>query len=399
MNDVVEMREVTIRTGNDRCTLVIDMTIKNHYVGAVVDSGAQVSRFYDSLSCRPGPVESIRLEVASASGVMVGCRVDGLEVDLGDGHENYSMTMYVANIIDNCILGLDDLKARKAVIDLSQGVLVVNETIVKGKYKYAEGTPVRTHKVRLVNDCHLFQNSGSRATVRIQTDDIHPVVVQARKNGPYLVPNTLLVQGEASIYIMNDSDSHIQLKDDMVVAVGQESLHIDEVSESDRLLTKWNCQSLLNQSNGSLHLDGIIGVEGEDNPLLTGNIGTISRVEKDEDIQELKSKAGQLDSNKLRDILIVCLPDQMKDMFQRIGEELSNDQLLRVYLLLISRDMLFSKGDTDLGTFTTVKHQNDTGNSRPIKQRMRRTPLGYANEEQVHLEKLLKMVYRPTQVE
>ena len=300
------------------------------------------------------------------------------------------MTMYVANITDNCILGLDYLKARKAVIDLSQGVLVVNDTIVKGKYKYAESTAVKTHKVRLVNDCHLFPNSVSRATVRIQTDDIHPVVVQARKNGPYLVPNTLLMPGDASLYIMNDSNSHIQLKEDMVVAVGQEALHIEEVSESDGLLTKWNGQSVLNQSNSSLHLDGIIGVEREDDPLLTGNSGTISRVEKDEDIQELKSKSGQLDSNKFRDILIVRLPDHMKDMFQRIGEELSNDQLLRVYLLLISRDMVFSQGDTDLGTFTAVKHHIDTGNSRPIKQRMRRTPLGYANEEQEHLEKLLK---------
>ena len=35
----------------------------------------------------------------------------------------------------------------------------------------------------------------------------------------------------------------------------------------------------------SLHLDGIIGVEGEDDPLLTGNSGTISRVEKDEEIK------------------------------------------------------------------------------------------------------------------
>ena len=44
---------------------------------AVVDSGAHVSvlsrRFYDSLSCRPRPVESIRLKGASASGVIVGC--------------------------------------------------------------------------------------------------------------------------------------------------------------------------------------------------------------------------------------------------------------------------------------------------------------------------------------
>ena len=193
-----------------------------------------------------------------------------------------------------------------------------------------------------------------------------------------------------SLYIMNDSDSHIQLKDDMVVAVGQEALHIEVVSVSDGLLTKWNGQSVLNPSNGSLHLDGIIGVEGEDNSLLTGNSGTISRVEKDEDTQELKSKSGQLDSNKFRDILIVRLPDHRKDMFQRIDEELSSDQLLRVYLLLISRDMVFSKGDTDLGTFTAVKHHIDTGISRPINQRMRQTPLGYANEEQEHLEKLLK---------
>ena len=78
----------------------------------------------------------------------------------------------------------------------------------------------------------------------------------------------------------------------------------------------------------------------------------------------------------------------MKEMFQRIGEEMSNDQLLRVYLLLISRDKVFSKGDTDLGTFTAVKHHIDIVNSKPIKQRMKLTPLGYAIEEQEHLEKI-----------
>ena len=69
--------------------------------------------------------------------------------------------------------------------------------------------------------------------------------------------------GNVSLYIINDSDSHIQLKDGMVVAVGQEALQIEEVSASDGLLMKWNGQSGLNQSNGSFHLDGIIGVEGE----------------------------------------------------------------------------------------------------------------------------------------
>ena len=92
---------------------------------------------------------------------------------------------------------------------------MVIDTIVKGKYKYAEGTPGLI-KLDWLTTVIFFPNSVTRATVRIQTDDIHPVVVQARKNGPYLVPNTLLMPWDASLYIMNDSDSPIQLKAGMV---------------------------------------------------------------------------------------------------------------------------------------------------------------------------------------
>ena len=90
--------------------------------------------------------------------------------------------------------------------------------------------------------------------------------------------------------------------------------------------------------------------EGQDNPLSTGNSGTISSVKKDE-CEELKLISGELYSNQFHDLLILLLPEHMKDMFQRIGEELSNDQLLRVYLLLISRDIVFSRRYTDLVTF------------------------------------------------
>ena len=159
---------------------------------------------------------------------------------------------------------------------------MVNDTIVKGMYRHAEGTPVMNHLVSLVNDCHRFLNSVSRAAARIQTGDIHPVVVKARKNGPYFVPNTLLMPGDVSLYIMNDSNSHIQLKDGIVVNIGQETLHIYGISASDGLLTKRNGKSALDKSNGSFYLDGIIRVEEEDNPLSTGNSGTISRVKKDD---------------------------------------------------------------------------------------------------------------------
>ena len=98
-------------------------------------------------------------------------------------------------------------------------------------------------------------------------------------------------------------------------------------------------------------------MEGEDNPLSTGNSRTISRVKKDDHLQELKSKSGEQYSNKYRDIF-----------------DYSSSRSYKRYL----------------GIFTAVKHHIDTGNSKPIKQRMRRTPLGYANEEQEHLEKFPK---------
>ena len=46
--------------------------------------------------------------------------------------------------------------------------------------------------------------------------------------------------------------------------------------------------------------------------------------------------------------------------------------------------------ETDLGLFTAIRLKINTGDARPIKQRVRRTPLGYADEEKAHLDSLLK---------
>ena len=58
-------------------------------------------------------------------------------------------------------------------------------------------------------------------------------------------------------------------------------------------------------------------MEGKDNPFSTRNSGTISRVKKVDALQEFKSKSGELDSNQFRDILIIRLPDYMKDMAKK----------------------------------------------------------------------------------
>ena len=50
---------------------------------------------------------------------------------------------------------------------------------------------------------------------------------------------------------------------------------------------------------------------------------------------------------------------------------------------------MFAKHDFDLGTVTAIQHTIDTGTAKPVKQRMRRTPACFANEEEELLKKML----------
>ena len=92
-----------------------------------------------------------------------------MNVDLGYGIRSYSMSMYVPDINDDCILGLDYLKARGAVIDLARGVLEVEGLLVTGKYKYANDTSSSIYRVCLSKRTHLWPNSVTRVFVTIQT--------------------------------------------------------------------------------------------------------------------------------------------------------------------------------------------------------------------------------------
>ena len=58
---------------------------------------------------------------------------------------------------------------------------------------------------------------------------------------------------------------------------------------------------------------------------------------------------------------------------------------------------MFAKSEFDLRKFNTIQHGIDTGTNRPVKQRIRRTPLGFAGEEEAQLKKMLGAgVIRPS---
>ena len=95
-------------------------------------------------------------------------------------------------------------------------------------------------------------------------------------------------------------------------------------------------------------------------------------------------------SGKVTHDNIVHLPDHLKGVYKESIAHLNHSQAEILAQVLGSYSDVFAESDFDLGNFTAIEHAIDTGDAKPIKQHMRRTPACFANEEEEHLTKMLK---------
>ena len=91
------------------------------------------------------------------------------------------------------------------------------------------------------------------------------------------------------------------------------------------------------------------------------------------------------------------LPVHLHALFEEAQSQLSHAETIALKSLLLEYADVFAQSDFDLGAFDAIKHTIDTGNSAPIKQRMRRTPIHFREAEDGHLDKMIQAgVIRPS---
>ena len=84
------------------------------------------------------------------------------------------------------------------------------------------------------------------------------------------------------------------------------------------------------------------------------------------------------------------LPEHLSGLFSRSVNNLDNSEQKQLKALLLEFQHIFSKGSGDLGCFSEIKHKINTGDERPVKQPMCRTPIGFEKEEEENLKLMLK---------
>lgn len=83
------------------------------------------------------------------------------------------------------------------------------------------------------------------------------------------------------------------------------------------------------------------------------------------------------------------IPEHLQELLTKSGEHLSSQEKVLLQDVLLSYSDVFAQNEFDLGNFTAIEHNIDTGDAAPIKQRLLRTPACYVGEEEKHLNKLL----------
>lgn len=108
------------------------------------------------------------------------------------------------------------------------------------------------------------------------------------------------------------------------------------------------------------------------------NIAEFSPVQVIRTVQEIKPKPPR------------NLPKHLTDLFERTSEGMSSTQKKQIASLLGKYGDIFSKSENDLGRTGIIKHKISVGDSRPIKQAMRRVPVHLQDEVDRQINQMLE---------
>ena len=312
---------------------------------AVVDTAAEVTivsdRVFQLLNPAPPTVRNVVLSTAGRDMRLKGAVVGPVTIKLGDS--NFSEEIYIAPISDDMLLGLDFLRRHAVDILIGSEELKLGTQSIPLMRGSTRG-PEKVAKVCLQHRVTIPPNSLKRITGVID-QRMEGFIIEPMSGLPALVPRTLHDTGpEVQLLVLNPTDRTVHLDGNSVLA---QAFEVEVVAPI--------------QSSPPEPEPGARTILEDENPEV---------------------------------------PEHLRDLYQRSAELLDPTQQVALKHLLIEYGDVFACDDFDLGDFTAIEHRVDTGTAAPIKQKMRRTPLRFADEERAHLQRMERAgVIQPSQSE
>ena len=425
--------DITICQLRSSSMLRVPVTVQGKNLKAVVDTAAEVTIISDAvfkeLEPKPPYLKKVILHTAGRDMKMDGFVAGPVALQMGTSI--FPEAVYVAPIQDDMLLGLDFL--------LRHGVDIKMDDLCLDFRGSGEKLPMEVErkltseskvaKVMVEKTTMIPPNSVLRLQCKI-SDNLPDYIIEPEGGLDVIVPRTLHSAGsKPKVCLINVTDSFIKVKRNQLVAkavpvcsvtqVSLEGLGQDDPVSDNKFVfqsgTEDSLESRDRDSGSHSQEENILSGAVQDDITSTDSFGCradeqqiggdspqnkVSGLSKELDItdtavadftqghqilqQDMAAKEGLKCPSASREI-----PDHLKDLFQRSIQHLNSEEQDQVADLLMEFEDVFAKSEYDLGDFSDIVHNIDTGSSKPIKQRMRRTPVNFAGEEKAHLEKML----------
>ena len=357
-SEKVNIREIQM-SRNEGWSLVVPIKVNNVECQAVIDTAAQVTvisdRIFKKMKCQPQVQEDVILKDATALNNIPAQLVKSVNFILGD--HIYNWNSYVAPLSDEVILGIDFLKENQGIVNLVDNQLTLNNKVIPAILKTSsQGQQQKICRVitkkKIVIPPHTMKMT--KGCVQQEIEGLCSFCPVASSH--FCSPHTLVRIGnkcQIPVNLWNHTDRYFTVKAGTVIGSCMEAEILENENKSPHYQIR-SCNVATSDHGG-----GLSGGRGDCDT-------------------ETKVK------------LCEQLPTHVQDMFRKSTSALSDSEASKFANLLMDFQDVFAKSDTDLGCFTAIKHTIDTGESSPVRQQMRRTPIGFQEEEEKHLKSMLE---------
>ena len=374
-NDSETLSEVIVghvsRIGSQTCVKIV---VQDQTVEALVDTGAQVTiiseRVYQKMLNPPPCIGKVKLRMANGDISQIGKKVGPVRVKLGKRW--YAFPVYVARLdaAEDMLLGYDILESQgHCLVDVIHGVLHFDGQVIQGVVKRPKSDDSEA-TVSVKRRVIIPPNSVKRVSCSM-SKELPDYVFEPSCHLKVIAPKTFRSgKTDPIVCLINTSDYQRIIPRGTRIgkafaACTVESTPVKNQHESQSVSPNPDSQDARLLDDHSLTKNRIFS-----NDPVVGHISMADR-------------KAPVTSNS-------SVPEHIADMYQRSTGLLSPPQKDKLSRLLSSYNDVFASTEFDLGNFKVIEHSIVTGDARPVKQRMRRTPAGFADEEKGQLEKMLK---------
>ncbi|XP_052269133.1 uncharacterized protein LOC127870734 [Dreissena polymorpha] len=338
---------------------VVQITIGDLLLNTKLDSGAEISilssRMYDKLKKAPKKVQDVVMQMADAETALKGFIIAPISIKLGS--RCFKERIYVAPIVDEMLLGHDILHHLGVLLDMQSDTLILDGEIIPVSSSFKEGKPT-VARVMLKKRVVVPPYSVVRLPCKLDAPMPSDYVVESLGTHKVLMPRTVMAANrDPLVCFINVKETFATLRKNTLIAMACEVFSYLEGSQEPDV----------SYSNSGLNVSAV----------------------NENQLGEMKTSCSQLPTLETDGKSKTSLPEHLKGLYESSITCLNEEQSQKLYACLSEYQDVFAQDDFDLGTFTGIDHKIDTGDAKPIKQRMRRTPACFVNEEEGHLRKML----------